>query len=643
MRPLRAFLCLLPCVLCLGGCSPSSKDGAGFLGSDTGGTLKGNVRGGQQPIVGAHVYLFAAHTTGYGGPGIAPSSSNASLSLLSGAGTATDAVGTYVTTDASGGFTITGDYTCTSGSQVYVYALGGNPGAGANSAAGLMAALGNCPVGGSFLTSTPFIFVNEVSTIAAAYAMAGFASDATHVSSSSTTAAKTGIQNAFANAAQMANIATGVALTTTPGGNGTVPQAEINTLANILAACINSAGPGSAPCATLLGDALSGGSTGTTPTDTATAAINIAHYPGANPAALFALVTGTPPFSPGLALAPKDFAVALKFTGGGIGSNGPNAIAIDGSANVWTISTNTNTISEFSSSGVALSGASGFTGGGMNSPVGFAIDLSGNVWVANSAGSVSKFSSTGTAISTGLGYQGGGLNGSVPAAIAIDASNNVWVADDTSFQPHVSELNNSGGAISTSSGFTGGGVYNAISVAIDGSGNAWFADDENFANLSKFSSAGTAVSPSGGYSGGGLAVPGPQAVAIDASGNAWAACSGTLAEFSSSGTAVSPSAGYTGGGIALPKGIAIDGAGNVWLANNNSGSVSEFSKTGTPITPAITGYTAAGVLGVLYGVAIDGSGNVWVASAGQSVDELVGAATPVTALLALAVKNNTIA
>jgi hypothetical protein len=52
----------------------------------------------------------------------------------------------------------------------------------------------------------------------------------------------------------------------------------------------------------------------------------------------------------------------------------------------------------------------------------------------------------------------------------------------------------------------------------------------------------------------------------------------------------------------------------------------------------------AGVLSLPYGVALDGSGNVWVAAAGsQSVDELVGAGTPVVTPLVSAVKNNMIA
>src|SRR5271170_569594 len=117
--------------------------------------------------------------------------------------------------------------------------------------------------------------------------MAGFATDATHVSSSGTPLAQTGIANAFANATNLADITTGAALTTTPSGSGTnvpngsiVPEAEVNTLANILASCVNSTGPASSTCGTLFSNAMSGGTSGSTPDDTATAAINIAHNPG---------------------------------------------------------------------------------------------------------------------------------------------------------------------------------------------------------------------------------------------------------------------------------------------------------------------------------------------------------------------------
>jgi len=126
--------------------------------------IVGIVHGGQQPIVGAQVYLFAANTTGYGGPGIAASTSNASSSQLlrSGTNTSQSTSGAtngdyYVLTDANGQFTISGDYACTPGTQLYIYALGGNPGSGVNSAAGLLAILGNCPSAGNFASAIPFV------------------------------------------------------------------------------------------------------------------------------------------------------------------------------------------------------------------------------------------------------------------------------------------------------------------------------------------------------------------------------------------------------------------------------------------------------------------------------------------------------
>jgi len=280
-----------------------------------GAPLTGQATSGSQPVVGAHVYLLAARTTGYGGAGLAASGSNASVSVASAAETGnSDSVGAYVVTDANGSFSLTGGYSCTSGQQLYLYVLGGNAGAGANSAIGMMAAVGNCP---SATGPAVFATVNEVSTVAAAYAMAGFATDATHVGSSGTALALTGIANAFANAANLADLPSGTALATTPVGNQTVPQAEIDTLANILASCVNSNGTGSA-CTTLFANAESAGSTGTVATDTATAAINIAHNPYGNPygnfqniANLYALASGTVPFAPALTADPYEFGISL--------------------------------------------------------------------------------------------------------------------------------------------------------------------------------------------------------------------------------------------------------------------------------------------------------------------------------------------
>ena len=95
--------------------------------------ISGMVHGGQQPITGATVKLYVAGSTGYG--------SAATYT------TGNDLLGNNtVTTNSSGGFNITGDYTCPSSSSlVYIVASGGNPGLTGtvnNTASTLVAALG---------------------------------------------------------------------------------------------------------------------------------------------------------------------------------------------------------------------------------------------------------------------------------------------------------------------------------------------------------------------------------------------------------------------------------------------------------------------------------------------------------------------
>ena len=608
--------------LLLSGCSPvpvaTTTQTPG--GATAGITLRGKVHGGQQPVVGASVYLFAAATGGNG---------NGSISLLTtGAGKDTSN-NYYVTTASDGTFTISGDYTCTSpGAQTYLYSIGGNSGGGPNPAIGLMAAVGTC----SSLKSTTYVVMDEVSTVATAFALAGYATDPTHISSSNTAPAVTGVANAFAAVTNLESLVTGLALATTPAGNGTVPQSEINTLADILAGCVNSTGSGSTGCSTLFSNAMNGS---TAPTDTATAALNIAHNPGANIGNLYALQTASAPFQPALSAAPNDFTVAVSYTGAGM--NEPVPVAIDASGNVWVGNTATgaNSVSKLSPLGAPISGASGYTGAGIVDPYSIAIDSSGNVWTGNvTPDTLSEISNTGTPISGTSGYTGGHLN--APYAIAFDSLGNAWVVNNVG--QSLSEFSSSGTPITTSSAYTGGGLNDPVSLAIDASGNVWVSDSITLGSLSEFSSTGTPITTSAGYTGGGL--NDPWGVAIDASGNVWVVNSGTgansISELNSSGTPISGTSGYTGGGLNIPEGIAIDGAGNVWVANRAStqtsppypdSSISEFNSAGTAISPS-TGYQAG--LNVSLRVAIDSSGNVWVPNATlNSVTEFVGAAAPV--------------
>jgi streptogramin lyase len=593
--------------LLLSGCAGMLSTSAIETSSVQGTALHGKVFGGQQPIVGANVYLYEAGISGYGA---------AATSLLT----------SPVNTGSDGSFSISNDYTCPSASTlVYLYTLGGDPSPGIpNSGAGLLAALGACGT----LSSSTFVQVNEVSTIATAYAIAAYATDATDVSSPNTTRALTGIANAFAAVPNLETLGTGVALATTPAGNGTVPQSKINTLANILAACINSTGPSSSACSTLFSNAKNGS---TAPTDTATAAINIAHNPGANVTALYGLQPATgAPFQPSLSAAPKDFTIAISYTGGGM--DAPTSVSVAASGNVW-VSSYFYTVSEFSPNGSTAFPA-GIGGSGINQSYGMALDIEGNVWIANEQtgpntglGNVTELNSSGSALATGL--TGGGIN--YPVAVAADSNGNMWFANYGNST--VTLLNNLGSPVSGASGWGGTTLAYPVAVAVDSSHNAWVANQAAGLSITKISSDGSQVT---NYA---CNCNGASGIATDQNSNVWVAnyYGNSISEVNSFGTLVLDAA--TGGGVDHPQGIAVDGAGNVWVANFLGNSLSEVGGSssaapGSFLSPS-TGFGADAAMLQPYALAIDASGNIWASNFGSNtLTQFVGVAAPVKTPLA---------
>jgi hypothetical protein len=126
-------------------------------------------------------------------------------------------------TDGNGNFAVGGDYTCTEGTQVYMVAVGGNPGAGVgvdNAAIVQMAGLAQCPAAGN----VAYLVINEVTTVAFAYAMGGFGSTAFNISSNAanSTASATAIANAMANSNNIVNLQYGQAPAVTNGNANSV-------------------------------------------------------------------------------------------------------------------------------------------------------------------------------------------------------------------------------------------------------------------------------------------------------------------------------------------------------------------------------------------------------------------------------------
>ncbi len=640
LGPVRYFslTCALGASFAFAGC------GLGPVASDSatpGVKLTGNVHGGQQAVSGAKIYLYSVSTLGYG---------YFSNSLLNGTG--------YVTTDANGGFNISQDYTCPAGSYVYLLAKGGNPGlyAGANNSSfAEMAALGPCVN----LSSSTFININEVTTIATAYALSGFLTSDT--AASTPTSNLTGMKNAFASYGQMIDPSSGQALAVPVATTGTVPQAEINTLADVLAACVNTDGT-TGTCGNL--SLLTGNSN-----DTANAAIYIAQHPSTNVAQLYSLVQANPPYQPTLAAAPNDWSIAITIDGGAF--NGASTLAIDAAGNAWVGNTNLPGIVEIGPDGTLLSGVGGYLAAGFTGPYYITIDPSGNVWAdvfpngGANRNTLVKFSSAGTLLNPG-GYTNACGNGRSMESITSDLTGNIW----NTRGPALCEIDTNNNLLSPTGGWPGTSASVASSnrgLTVDSGGSIWQSGTGNTTVtngvysytpiLAKFASNGTAISPTAGYSASGYYFG--YRMAIDASNNAWVpniqtrnssggVASGSFFSFNSTGTATSPTGGYPA--TASPNGYSsfayasfVDGSNRIWngstLVDNNNGT-----HGGQLFALTSAGASAVGNLNlpqVVYGGGFDSSGNLWIASFSY-VMKVIGVGTPTITPLSQAALQNKI-
>jgi hypothetical protein len=404
--------------LAITGCSAvQMTESSGTAGTPVAGVaMSGVVHGGQFPIAGATIQLYAVGTTGYG---------SEAYPLLN----------ISVTTGTNGtfGFT-TANWTCVPGTYIYLTATGGTEQTqgSANPYSANVAALGNC----SNINTNTYIVVNEVTTVAAVWALQQFISivpgtslltqpgtgagvtpavaPAFSIGTSSTNLQ--GLQNAFAVAAVLANTNYGQ----TPGvfagsytGPGTqanrvltVETWHINTIADVLASCINSNPQGgSTTCSTL---ATSVTPSGTAPADTFEIAYEMAQNPTYNVSNTFGFATGGgTPFLP-YDGAVADWTVAYKVAYTYQAGNGTNDYTV------------------------------------MNTGEGIAFDSFGNAWVANTGHSysylpafVTELDPTGDFVSTYSSYNVGTTPTNFGVAVSsnffmplvIDPSNNIWTED----------------------------------------------------------------------------------------------------------------------------------------------------------------------------------------------------------------------
>jgi len=646
-----------------------ASESSGFTGVALGGT----VLAGTLPVSGASVQLYAAGSTGYG-------SASSPLVIASGS--------TVVTTGSDGTFSIPAGYTCPSQyTELYLVALGGATGAGENNAQlGLMSAIGPCDA----MNSSTSLVVNEVTTIASVWVLTPFtAADYAHIGSSSSNY-NTGFANAFAAVNNLVDITTGQALSITPSGNGIAPQAEINTLADAIDSCAATAGgaPGDgSACGNFLEAAnvstLGMGDPANSPTTILQAVLEVAQYPGtlyatptpATPLYNLAAAMTSPPFTPTLTAAPN----------GGSGQASPQStgMAVDAAGNVWVCNRKTDTVSELSALGAALSPdgtgmtketAGGFSGGGLNYPQQIAIDLVGNAWILNGDSTLTEMNYAGAPVK-GSPFSGGGT--ATANGMAIDGSGFAWVSDAgppgdlaryAGFNAVINGKQVANGApVSPAGGYTKGINSPNGAIAVDDAGTVWALNEGNYAAAELNSGTGSFIQTDFGYLvnpiTGTLIQPLDSVfntedfgmtMAIDNAGDVYVPNPSTsglaqIYELLAGGSAANDGGIGQSLSLGIPpvySPIAIDGSGHLWLIthlNTNNGdpaSLVELSASGGSMTSSLSapGLVGPNISNGPAGLAVDGSGNVWVLiEAGSStVTEYIGVASPVVTPFALA-------
>jgi hypothetical protein len=298
------------------------------------------------------------------------------------------------------------------------------------------------------------------------------------------------LQNAAATVRNLVDVSSGQVgsvLANPPNSSTTSTMREFNSLANLLASCVDASTPGA--CVSLFVLATPPG--GSAPRDTLQAAVDIAHYPWQNVSQLFVQSQLLAVYTPALASAPRAWTVAIRYNGNGQEIDSAGIIVFDKNGNAWVTENYTfnsdprqpvcgsEILSKFTPTGEDAPRAP-YTGGGLSGAGwGLTLDPNGDVWIGNfgfagkgcttlpPSNSVSKFRPDGTPLSPDTGFTQGPI--SFPQGTVSDQEGNIWIANCGSAS--VTQFRK--GNPDDSRNFNGIGVEAPFGIAIDHEGNGW--------------------------------------------------------------------------------------------------------------------------------------------------------------------------
>lgn len=597
-------------------------------------TLSGKIHGGNQPVSGATVTLWYA-----GQSGVATQAAT----------TTSDSTGSFsFVKDPTNGNTDSGnEYSCPSNTDpvVYVVSKGGNTQnngipSQTNTAAAFIAIYGTC----SLLNANNFVFMSEVTTAATMAAAVQFFNPSLETLTADGTGQQKFIVNGIPNTvALLANLTTGMAnsskVLTTASSIGhavninpavtttATPEAsKLNLIANIISACVNSATASSTPCTSLFAAAAP------------PPAVNVTNFNAAIPTptdtlqVLYDLFTN-PTSNTSTAGTGGTANIATLFgLAGGVGA--PYQPSLAAAPTDWTLGI---TYTASGSCGTSSGGSGAF----ISSPTDIAIDAFNNVWIANSAtgGNLSEIAQSG-APATCVNLDAG-----AGASLAIDAMQSVWFgAGTTMYRYSPGGFTNLPAQPAGTLAFPVG--VSPLGVTADGVNNVYFSSVAGTTGslnlLSGAATASAAVTPTliSTTVGPNPIRLMPDFIASATQGNIWVTSGSTFVS-QVMPTATTPN---TGGFVTNPFPISGGNAYGLSLTHGNSVYVSALdtgaiSKLVSPsYGPAGNWpFTAASSAGINTptALALDGRSNTWIPNNGNgsgtgSVSEISNSPNPLS-------------